>query len=275
VTVETLAASYISTPPVIWATGQTQTYAITVTNTGNTPWIATGTNRVRLGVHFGGASDACCSWATDQRFALTSDLAPGASTTFTVAIKAPMTDGPYVLRHRMVKEGVTWFGQIQKTDVTVGTLAASYSSSPPTSWQAGTAQVYAVTVTNTGTLPWNAADPNAVHLAVQFGDASNNCCNALTDRRFVLPGDVPPGGSVTLNVQVTPPNTTGSFTLRQRMVKEYVAWFDQIQKTSVSVSAAGVTRQQPGGGTASDTELAPVVPSSPTPARTRPDGPQR
>src|SRR3712207_6792736 len=50
-------------------------------------------NRVRLGVHFGGASDAgdaaAGGWATDQRFELPRDVAPGGSVTLTVGVKAP------------------------------------------------------------------------------------------------------------------------------------------------------------------------------------------
>jgi hypothetical protein len=114
-----LAASYVSSPPTSWLPDQIQTYTITVTNTGTQVWSATGTNRVRLGVHFGGTSDACCSWATDQRFELPGDIAPGASYQTTVNITAPTMAGPYVLRHQMVKERVAWFDQIQKTNVSV------------------------------------------------------------------------------------------------------------------------------------------------------------
>jgi len=140
---------------------------------------------------FRGASDACCTWATDQRFALPNDLLPGASTTFTVSVTAPTAAGPYVLRHRMVKEGVAWFSQIQKTNVTVGTLTASYSSTPPTTWQVGVPRTYAITVTNTGTQTWTTSEPYPVHLAVHFGDASDACCTWATDQRIVLPNDLP------------------------------------------------------------------------------------
>ncbi|MEK6226823.1 MAG: IPT/TIG domain-containing protein, partial [Chloroflexota bacterium] len=115
-----LAASYSSTPPTSWTAGQTQTYTISVTNTGSQTWNATGANPVRLGVHFGTTDDGWgVGWATDQRFGLPADLAPGASVTLTVAVTAPGTSGSYVLRHRMVKEYVAWFDQIQKTNVTV------------------------------------------------------------------------------------------------------------------------------------------------------------
>jgi len=109
-----------------------------VTNTGTQTWSATGTNRFLLGIHFGTASDGwAVGWATDQRFSLPADVAAGASVTFSVSVTAPGGAGSYVLRHRMAQQGVTWFGQIQKTNVTVAgqpPLAASYSASPPTAW---------------------------------------------------------------------------------------------------------------------------------------------
>src|SRR5205085_9983968 len=99
--------------------------------------------------------------------------------------------GTYVLRHRMVKENVAWFDQIQKTTVTVGPpLAASYSSSPPTAWSPGETKTYAITVTNTGAQTWNAGGTNIVRLGVQFGSASDYPHDGwATDQRFFLPND--------------------------------------------------------------------------------------
>ncbi len=75
---------------------------------------------MRLEVHFGESNDTPGSgWATDQRFALPNDVAPGASVALTVTVTAPSTGGSYVLRHRMLKEGIAWFADVQKTGVTV------------------------------------------------------------------------------------------------------------------------------------------------------------
>jgi len=237
-----LAASYSSSPPTAWTGGQSQNYAITLTNTGSQTWSATGTNRVRLGVAFGTSSDSPgVGWATDQRFGLPADLAPGASVTLNLSVTPPAGAGSYVLRHRMVKEGVAWFAQIQKTNVTVATqpaLAASYSASPPTAWTGGQSQTYSITVTNTGSQTWNAGGTNRVRLGIHFGTASDVPGTGwATDQRFSLPADVAPGASVTLSVSVTAPLGGGSYVLRHRMVKEGVTWFDQIQKTNVTVAS--------------------------------------
>jgi hypothetical protein len=115
-----LAASYSSTPPTSWLTKQTQTYSITLTNTGSQTWNATGTNAVYLGVQFGTADDTpYVGWATDQYYALPADVAPAGSVTLSVAVTAPGAAGTFVLRHRMLKDHVAWFDQIQKTNVTV------------------------------------------------------------------------------------------------------------------------------------------------------------
>jgi len=116
-------------------------------------------------------------------------------------------------------------------------LAASYSSNPPTSWDAGQTQLYTVTVTNTGSQTWNAGSSNPVHLGIHFGTSSDGIGDGwATDQRFTLAGDVPPGGSQTLTVAVVAPTTAGAYVLRARMVKEAVAWFSQIQKTTVAVA---------------------------------------
>lgn len=233
------AATYSSTPPTSWFAGQTQTYPVTVTNTGGTVWNAGGTNPVDLGVSFGGASDnPGAGWVTDQRFSLPSDVAPGQSVTVNVAVTAPLAGGSFVLRHRLVKEGVAWFPQQQKTNVSVPYWAASYSSTPPTTWFVGQSQTFPVTVTNLGGATWPAGGTNPVRLGVSFGGTNDSPGSGwLTDQRFVLPADVAPGQSVTMNATVTPPATAGTFTLRNRMVHEGVAWFDQMQKTTVTVPA--------------------------------------
>jgi hypothetical protein len=225
-----LAASYSSTPPTSWTTGQTQTYSVTLTNTGSQTWNATGVDRVVLSVHFGTSDDIPgVGWATEQRFALPADLAPGGSVTLSVTVTAPSATGGYVLRQRMFKEYVAWFAQMQKTTVMVSPatdLAANYSSTPPTSWTSGQTQTYSVTVTNTGSQTWSATGVNRVVLGVHFGTSDDTPgVGWATEQRFALPADLAAGGSVTLSVTVTAPSATGGYVLRQRMLTESVGDF--------------------------------------------------
>src|SRR5688572_3190092 len=171
-----LAASYTISSPTAWTAGQPQSSLSLLGALPFSIWNAAGSDRVRLGVHFGTASDKPHDgWATDQRFNLPLDVAPGSSVTFTITVTAPGAPGSFVLRHRMLKEGIAWFPQIHKTNATVtaastsAPLAASYTISPPTAWTAGQPQSYSVTMTNTGSQAWNAAGTNIVRLGVHFG----------------------------------------------------------------------------------------------------------
>jgi archaellum component FlaF (FlaF/FlaG flagellin family) len=249
------SALYSTTAPSNWSLGQTQTFTTTLTNTGPQTWNASDPNAVHLGVYFNGNSDAIYDWPSEPaRVVLLQDVAPGASVTVNVTVTAPSAPGSYVLRQRLVKENVQWFDQLQATPVTVGSaasLSASYATTAPTTWQPGQTLTFNTTVTNTGALTWNAADPQAVHLGVYFNGNSDNPNDWPTEpARFLLPNDVPAGSSATITVTVTAPSLSGNYVLRQRLVKEDVAWFDQLQKTNVVVGGAAptVTAVTPAGG---------------------------
>jgi hypothetical protein len=119
------AATYsvAGSTPTSWGGGQTQSYSVTITNTGSQTWPAGGPNPVHLGVHFastgGGEGSNFTSWHTDQRFSLPADLAPGASVTLPITVTAPATLGSLVLEYQMVKEAQFWFSQFADVNVTV------------------------------------------------------------------------------------------------------------------------------------------------------------
>lgn len=118
------AASYAADPPRSWATGETTTYDVTVTNRGTATWPYSGAERVRLSAHFGTDDDQPgAEWLNEVRFELPRDVEPGESVEIRVTLTAPRTEGAYVLRHRLVAEGVTWFDDIDRTKVTVATPA--------------------------------------------------------------------------------------------------------------------------------------------------------
>jgi hypothetical protein len=149
---------------------------------------------------------------------------------------------------------VQWFDQLQATPVEVGMLAASYATNAPANWQPDQTQSFTTTVTNTGSVTWNAADPQGVHLGVYFDGSSDNIYDWQTEPvRFSLPNDVAPGGSATIVVTATAPTAPGNYVLRQRMVKEFVGWFSQLQKTNVVVTSTPptVTAGTPANGAVS------------------------
>src|SRR5438552_2881114 len=214
--------------------------ALSVTNTGTQTWAAGGTTPVRLGVHFGTADDGWgAGWATDQRFALPTDLAPGASVTLSVDVTRSEEHTSELQPPDQIVWGVPREEKNQKTNVVVSgasALAARYTSSPPTSWTSSQTQSFSISVTHPA--PQSTLSPYTTlfRSGVHFGTADDGWgAGWATDQRFALPTDLAPGASVTLSVDVTAPTTAGNFILRHRMMKEGVAWFDQIQKTNVVV----------------------------------------
>ncbi len=115
----TNSAQYsVSGQPASFTPGGSASYSVTVTNNGSSTWLSGGTNPFHLGIHFINSSG---TWATDQRWALPSNILPGHSATIAVTVTAPSTAGSYTLQEEMVQEGVAWFAQYLNNAVTVGT----------------------------------------------------------------------------------------------------------------------------------------------------------
>ena len=242
------AASYsVTNTPTSWNVSQTQTYAVTLTNSGNQTWPSANGNPVRLGVHFGtkgGGFPASYPWLTDQRVSLAGDVAPGASVTLTIAVTAPSSGGNDVLEYQMVKENQFWFSQFSDVAVTVAGAAPVWSASydatnTPAAWTTKQTQTYAVTITNTGNQTFPAGGSDPVHLGVHFATRGGGYPTNypwLTDQRFALPADLAPGASVTLTIAVTAPGSTGTLVLEYQMVKEFQFWFKQVADVNVVVA---------------------------------------
>lgn len=205
VDIGTLAASYTAAPPTVWQPSQTQTFNVTVTNTGTSPWRTTS-NPTRLGVYFHGNSDAIGDWTVaPQLVPLTADVLPGQSLTVSVTTTAPAASGSYVLRLRMNTENASWFTQLAKTNILVGTKAATYSVPTPSTadWWTAESRTTSITVTNTGTLAWNATGTDVTRLGYYFVPTSQVGLPAVTAGTFVpLPNNVSPGQAVTITVPV-------------------------------------------------------------------------
>jgi ATP-binding cassette subfamily B protein len=123
-----LSAGYHCTPPLTWTPGEIRRYAVDLTNRGARSWPAVGAQPVRLGVHFGGPSDAPHDgWLTDDRIDLSRDVAPGGLVTVDLEVIAPTVPGHYVLRHRVVQENVAWCDDVERTDVEITEIGAGVS----------------------------------------------------------------------------------------------------------------------------------------------------
>ncbi len=237
-------ASYDMTKaPVGWGAGQTQTFPVTVTNTGTQVWPATGTYPVDLNLHFarsaGGAVNHS-AWLTSQTFGLPHDLAPGQNVTMNVTVTAPAA-GAVVLEAEMIKQRQFWFLQWQPVSVGISSWAAAFDMTKvPTKWVAGVSQTFPVTVTNAGNTSWPAAGHSRVDLDLHFTTRAGGSSKAaywLSSAIFSLPADLAPRTAVTLNVTLAAPRT-GTMLLEAEMIKEHEFWFQQWAPVNVVVSAA-------------------------------------
>jgi hypothetical protein len=247
-TLPTWSASYdMSGAPTTWGAGQTLTFPVKVTNTGNQPWPSTGYTEVDLDLHFttvSGGSPQQSHWLTSQAFAIGADVAPNGSASVSVTITAPSGGGSLILEAEMIKEHQFWFTQTSAVNVTVSgpTWIASYDmSKAPTSWVAGQSQTFPVTVTNTGNQTWPSTGYNAVDFDLHFTTVSGGSAQQshwLNSQAFSLPANLAPSASVTLNVTFAPPATAnGTMFLEAEMIKEHEFWFAQSSAVSVTLAA--------------------------------------
>jgi glucose/arabinose dehydrogenase len=203
------------------APGATLTVPVTVTNTGSLTWDAG--SAFRLAYHWYQGS-TLVTW-NGLRTILPSSVPSGGSLTLQASVQAPASAGAYTLRWDMVREFVTWFsGQgVAPAAIPINVTApygATYQASAFAIGPGATLTV-PVTVTNTGSLTWDAG--SAFRLAYHWYQGSTLVTwNGL---RTILPTPVPPGGSLTLQASVQAPASAGTYTLRWDMVREFVTWF--------------------------------------------------
>jgi spore germination protein YaaH len=245
VAAETWVAGYdMSQAPTAWQTGQSKTFAVSVTNKGNVSWPSGGANPVRVDLHFAkaaGGSANIANWLTSQVYALPADVLPGQSVTLTVTATAPATSGSLYLEAELYKNQQFWFKQWQPLAVTVfGEWGATYDMTlAPTTWAASQAASFQVSVTNQGTQTWPSGGSNPVELNLHFTSrtgGSGVMSSWFDSYSFQLPQDVAPGQSVTVTVTITAPTTKGSMYLEAQLFKNHNFWFQQWKGVPVTVS---------------------------------------
>ena len=107
-TAELEAAFESTTAPGSMIAGTATTVEVSVTNTGLASWAATGEHAVHLSYHWFAADGSTVQW-DGTRTVLQRDVAPGDVANLVVDLRAPGTDGSYILAWDMVKEGSGWF----------------------------------------------------------------------------------------------------------------------------------------------------------------------
>jgi len=239
-------ASYdLSQAPTTWAVTQSQSFPVSLTNQGTQTWPSGGANPVRLNLHFTsvlGGSAKISSWLSSQSYALTSDVAPGASVTLTVNAKAPAASGSIYLEAQLFRSQQFWFQQWSGMRVTIlPAFTAAYDSCQvPIAWSPGQSQTVTLTLTNVGSQTWPSGGTNPVQLDLHFATAPGGTAvisKWLTSQVFSLASDVAPGGSASVTATATAPATAGSLYLEAQMLKRKQFWFQQWQASAVSIGS--------------------------------------
>jgi hypothetical protein len=216
--------------PASMIAGQTYTVHVTVQNTGSSTWTAAG------GYKLGAVGDSDPFAYPRVMLDPSDSIGSSQSKTYTFTMTAPGAAGSYVTDWRMLREGVAWFGATLVVQVTVQAGPESYGAvitvnDMPTSMVAGESYVVHITVQNTGTNTWTAAD------AYKLGAAGD--VNPFGPIRVLFdPSDsIATGQSKMFTFTLTAPGTLGTYTATWQMVREGVTWFGGVSKVTVSVSA--------------------------------------
>jgi SpoIID/LytB domain protein len=210
--------------------GGTYTVPVTVKNGGAAAWNATGANPIDVAYHWHDLAGNTVVW-DGARTALPADVAPNASTQVNAKVTAPAAGGAYTLTVDLVREGIGWFGTSfgsapfrSAAVVDTARYAASYAMPATIDAYWLESKTVAVTVTNTGNLPWSTTGANPVNLSFHIFDATG--ATVIWDGpRTPLGADILPGGSKTLQVAFTAPPSSGQYTLAIDLVREGIGWF--------------------------------------------------
>lgn len=225
--------------------GETKTIQMTVTNTGNQPWTASGSNPVDLSYHLLDEKGSPVIW-DGPRIPLGGDVAVGASKQFTIGYTAPTTAGTYTLVVDLVREGIAWFQSLgsqpfrQNFAVSSGLIAGYGATTTPQQATIGATLQLTTVVSNYGARTWT---PGVFALSYHIYDSGGT--PVIWDgARGRLPSSVPPLTSVTVPISVALPSGTGGYRIEWDMVQEGVTWFSQLgvqRKQELFTIVPGVT----------------------------------
>ncbi len=227
------AASYAlpATIDAYWA--ESKTVGVTVTNTGNQTWNASGATPVDLSYHIFDSSGNTVVW-DGTRTPLGGDMAPGQAKTLQLGFVAPSATATYTLVIDLVREGIGWFADGGSPparitfSVTSGLSGGYGATTTPGQVTIGAVVDLTVQVMNYGPRTWPAGGANPVHLSYHIRGANSGTMYVWDGARGYLPNDVPAYTSATVPIRVTVPAGVGDYVISWDLVQEGVAWFSQV-----------------------------------------------
>ncbi|MBI2774119.1 MAG: SpoIID/LytB domain-containing protein [Chloroflexi bacterium] len=230
------AASYI---------GETKSIPVSITNNGNVPW--TADNVVNLAYHIFDSKGDPVVW--DGLRAPIGDLAVGATKQVLLAYVSPTQVGDYTLAIDAVREGRAWFSSLGTPSVRLPMKVESGfgvgygATTTPGLATIGARVTLKVNLDNYGPRTLAAGGPNPVRLAYHLL-SSDGSMITWDGARGILPFDVPPGRSASVEVDVQLPSRVGNYVIQWDLVQEGVAWLSQLglasKRESITVQP-GVT----------------------------------
>ncbi|MEP6694839.1 MAG: hypothetical protein ABJB39_09355, partial [Chloroflexota bacterium] len=220
------------TPPTLpsFIAGGTYDVPVALKNTGAAAWNATGPNLVDVSYHWTDAAGKTVIW-DGTRTPLAANVEPGASANVTLKVGTPSTPGTYTLTIDPVREGVGWFESFGSAPYRVPAVvaalhyAATFGAVSPMSAYWAETKTIAVSLTNTGNIPWTFAGANPINLSYHILDAAGRAV-VWDGARTPLGADVLPGAKKDLSMTFTVPGASGSYTLVVDLVREGIGWFE-------------------------------------------------
>ena len=206
-----------STPPAL-VPGSTTPVHVTLVNSSNFTWSASGANAVQVIYRWLNAQNQVI--ATGNPVALPQNVSINASISLSVPVAAPAQWGAYTLQWDM-QQGSTVFShagaQAKNDQVEVARYAASFApASLPAMLTPGASIQLNVGAQNKGALTWSSTGNAPVTLSYHWLDSAGNPVNAALVAPFapgLLPADVPSGGSATVPITLNTPVLAGNYKL--------------------------------------------------------------
>src|SRR3989344_3744687 len=147
-------ASFVSqSVPTTMYTGQQYSVSVTMQNTGYNTW--TAASNFNLGSQ---NPQDNTTWVSSARVPVSGGIGPGAQTTFSFTVTAPAV-GTHNFQWRMVRDGVTWFGDYS-TNVVVSVINAPENGVCSASHYSCSAGTSANNVDGSTTWTWTCLGPS-------------------------------------------------------------------------------------------------------------------
>src|SRR5207247_3538320 len=173
------AAAFGAMSPMSAYWAETKTLAVKLTNNGNIPWNAAGSNPVDLSYHILDAAGRAVVW-DGARTPLGADVLPGASKDLSITFATPGLSGSYTLVVDLVREAIGWFEEPGSPparvplSVTSGFSAGYAGTTTPGQVTIGATISLATTVVNYGPRAWSASGANRVSLSYHIATAGGD-----------------------------------------------------------------------------------------------------